>query len=247
MVTGGNTGIGAAIVAAFARAGGNVAMDFVSNRDANAAIVADAADAGGRVVPVDADITAQAGLERIRDAALEAFGRIDVWVNNAGLETRHSLLETSEADFDRVIAVDLKATFFGTQVAARQFLAQGGPGVVVNVSSVHEDWPMPGNTTYCVAKGGVRMLTRTAGVELGGHGIRVVNVAPGAVDTPINTATMADPDQRARLTDAIPLHAVATPEQIADVVVFAASPQAAYMTATTIVVDGGIMQGSVGL
>ncbi len=247
VVTGGNTGIGAAVVAAFARAGANVIMDYVSHPDANDAIVATAAEHGGHVVPVRADITTRAGLDELRDTAVREHGRLDVWVNNAGVEMRQSLLQTTEDDFDTVMAVNLKAAYFGTQVAAQQFVDQGGPGVVVNVSSVHEDWPMPGNAAYCAAKGGVRMLARTAGVELGPQGIRVVNVAPGAVDTPINTTTMDDPDQRRRLVQAIPLRAVAEPEQIADMVVFVASPRASYLTATTVFVDGGIMQGSVGL
>ncbi|HEV7195596.1 MAG TPA: SDR family oxidoreductase, partial [Pedococcus sp.] len=124
---------------------------------------------------------------------------------------------------------------------------QGGGGVVVNISSVHEDWPMPGNAPYCVSKGGMRMLTRTAGVELGTHGIRVVGVGPGAVDTPINQSTSSDPAKVAALDAAIPLGRMANPTEIAETVVFLASDRGGYATATTVFVDGGIMQGSVGL
>lgn len=106
---------------------------------------------------------------------------------------------------------------------------------------------MPGNIAYCVAKGGLRMLTRTAGVELAGHGIRMINVAPGAVDTPINRVTEDDPEALARLEAAIPLGRVAQPSEIADLVVVLASSAGSYLTATTVVVDGGITQGSVGL
>src|SRR5262249_15043093 len=126
-------------------------------------------------------------------------------------------------------------------------IAQGDGGLVINMSSVHEDWPMPGNIAYCVSKGGVRMLTRTAGVELGEHGIRMINVAPGAVSTPINASTEADPDQMKKLDAAIPLGRMAKASEIADVVVFLASGNAGYMTSTTVTVDGGIAQGSVGL
>jgi glucose 1-dehydrogenase len=126
-------------------------------------------------------------------------------------------------------------------------IKQGGGGHIINISSVHEDWPMPGNVAYCCAKGGVRMLTRTAGVELAPHGIRVVNVGPGAVNTPIDAATLADPQQKARLDAAIPLGRVAEPVEIANMVVWLSSDQASYGTATTYFVDGGIMQGSVGL
>ncbi|MEO7132296.1 MAG: SDR family oxidoreductase, partial [Dermatophilaceae bacterium] len=155
--------------------------------------------------------------------------------------------DSTEADFDKVLAVNLKSAFFGSQIAAKQFIAQGGGGVIVNITSVHEDWTMPGNTPYCVSKGGMRMLTRNAGVELGPHGIRVLGVGPGAVDTPINAKTTADPEALAKLNAAIPLGRVAKPEEIGETVAFLASDQASYLTATTIFVDGGIMQGSVGL
>ena len=100
-------------------------------------------------------------------------------VNNAGIETRTSILDTTEAQYEKVLAINLKSAFFGTQLAAKQMIAQGGGGRIINITSVHEDWPMPGNTAYCVSKGGMRMLTRTAGVELGPHGITVVGVGPG--------------------------------------------------------------------
>jgi glucose 1-dehydrogenase len=145
------------------------------------------------------------------------------------------------------LAVNLKSAFFGTQFAAKQFIDQKTPGLVINISSVHEEWPMPGNIAYCVSKGGTRMLTRTAGVELGKYGIRVVNVAPGAVDTPINTSTTADPEKLKELEGAIPVGRLAEPEEIAEMVVFLASGKSSYMTATTVFIDGGIMQGSVGL
>ena len=118
---------------------------------------------------------------------------------------------------------------------------------MVNISSVHEDWPMPGNLTYCVSKGGMRMLTRTAGVELGPQGVRVVSVAPGAVNTPINEQTMKDDSLRQKLENSIPLRHVADPQEIGDVVAFVVSDGGKYMTATTVFVDGGIMHGSVGL
>jgi len=141
----------------------------------------------------------------------------------------------------------MKSAFFASQAAAKQFIEQGGGGLILNISSVHEEWPMPGNIAYCVSKGGMRMLTRTAGVELGPHGVRMVNIAPGAVDTPINASTTSNKDLLGKLQDAIPLRKLADPSDIADVAVFLASGRAAYMTSTTVTVDGGISQGSVGL
>ena len=168
-------------------------------------------------------------------------------VNNAGIETRTSVLDTTEAQFEKVMAVNLKSAFFGTQLAAKQMIAQGGGGRIINMTSVHEDWPMPGNTAYCLSKGGMRMLTRTAGVELAPHNVLVVGVGPGAVNTPINAQTIADPAALAKLDSAIPIGRMAEPEEIASVVAFLAGDGASYLTATTIFADGGIMQSSPGL
>jgi glucose 1-dehydrogenase len=198
-------------------------------------------------IGVEADVSRIAELQALIDATVAKFGRVDIMVNNAGVETRTSVLDTTEDQYDKVLAINLKSAFFGTQIAARQMIAQGGGGRIINITSVHEDWPMPGNTAYCLAKGGMRMLTRTAGVELAPHGIRVVGVGPGAVATPINLSTMNDPALLAKLNAAIPLGRLAEPEEIANVVVFLAGDGASYLTATTIFADGGIMQSSVGL
>jgi NAD(P)-dependent dehydrogenase (short-subunit alcohol dehydrogenase family) len=139
------------------------------------------------------------------DTAVKEFGRVDIMVNNAGVETRTSILDTTEAQYEKVLAINLKSAFFGTQLAAQQMIKQGGGGRIINITSVHEDWPMPGNTAYCLSKGGMRMLTRTAGVELAPHNILVVGVGPGAVATPINKATMQDPALLQKLNNAIPL------------------------------------------
>lgn len=247
VVTGGNSGIGEAIVTAAATAGANVVIDYIVHPEETSALIAKIEAAGGRAVGVQADVSTAAGLHAMVKIAVDTFGRLDALVNNAGVETRTSILDTTEQDYQRVLDINLKSAFFGTQFAAKQFIAQGGGGIILNISSVHEDWPMPGNIAYCVSKGGIRMLTRTAGVELGPHGIRVVNIGPGAVATPINQSTMNDPAKMKTLDAAIPLGRMAQPKEIADMVIFLASGQAAYMTATTVFLDGGIMQGSVGL
>jgi len=247
IVTGGNSGIGEAIVLEAAAEGANIVIDYVANPNETVTIIDKVEAAGGHAVGVDADVSKPIDLHRMVETAVSSFGRLDVIVNNAGVETRTSILDTDEEQYDRVLNINLKSAFFGTQFAAKQFIKQGGPGLVINISSVHEEWPMPGNAAYCVSKGGTKMLTRTAGVELGPHGIRVVNVAPGAVATPINTSTMNDPVKLKELDASIPLGRMAQPAEIADTVVFLASDKAGYMTATTVFVDGGIMQGSVGL
>jgi glucose 1-dehydrogenase len=247
IVTGGNSGIGEAIVLGAAAEGANLVIDYVAHPDETTEIIDRIERAGGKAVGVKADVSQVADLERMVATAVENFGRLDVLVNNAGMETRTSVLDTTEEQFEKVMEVNLKSAFFGLQFAAKQFIAQGDGGIVINISSVHEDWPMPGNTPYCVSKGGMRMLTRTAGVELGPHNIRVVNVGPGAVATPINRSTMESPEKMAALDAAIPLGRMAEPDEIAQTVVFLASGKGGYLTSTTVFVDGGIMQGSVGL
>lgn len=247
IVTGGNSGIGEAIVLAAAAAGANIVIDYIKDSDETASLIKHVESLGVKAVGVKADVSKVADLQAMVDTAVSAFGRLDILVNNAGIETRTSILETTEEQYDRVMDINIKSAFFGTQLAAKQFIAQKSGGVVVNMSSVHEDWPMPGNVAYCVSKGGTRMLARTAGVELGERGIRVLNVAPGAVETPINRSTIEDPKKLKQLNAAIPLGRMAKPAEIADLVIYLASGSAGYMTATTVFTDGGIMQGSVGL
>jgi glucose 1-dehydrogenase len=247
IVTGGNSGIGQAIVLELARQGARVVIDYLFHPEATEALQQRIAKLGSQAIGVKADVSKIADLQKLVDAAVSKFGRLDIMVNNAGIETRTSVLDTSEAQYDEVLAVNLKSAFFGTQIAAKQMIKQGGGGRIINVTSVHEDWPMPGNTAYCLAKGGIRMLTRTAGVELARHNILVVGVGPGAVATPINLSTMNDPTKLAQLDAAIPLRRMARPEEIASVVGFLAGDGASYITATTVFTDGGIMQSSVGL
>ena len=247
IVTGGNSGIGKAIVQYLAELGAQVVIDYRSHPEATEELEREIGSYGGCSFGVQADVSKLEDLQRLIDAAVAQYGRLDVMVNNAGVETRTSVLDTTPEQYDKVLNVNLRGVFFATQYAAKQMIAQGGGGRIINISSVHEDWPMPGNTAYCLAKGGVRMLTRTAALELAPHGITMVNVGPGAVATPINDSTMNNPELMAKLNAAIPLGRMARPEEIAKVVGFLASDGASYITATTIFADGGIMQSSPGL
>ena len=247
IVTGGNSGIGLAIALELARQGANIVIDFVSHPEAADALQKQIIALGDQAISVKADVSKVAELQTLVDTAVQKFGHLDIMVNNAGVETRTSILDTTEAQYEKVLAINLKSAFFGTQLAARQMIKQGGGGRIINISSVHEDWPMPGNTAYCLSKGGMRMLTRTAGVELAPHNILVVGVGPGAVATPINLSTMNDPALLKKLDSAIPLGRMAKPEEIGSVVAFLAGDGASYVTATTIFTDGGIMQSSPGL
>jgi len=247
IVTGGNSGIGRAIVLELARQGAGIVIDYVAHPEATEALEKQVVALGDRVIGVKADVSRITDLQNLFATAVNEFGRVDIMVNNAGVETRSSILDTTEEQYEKVLSINLKSAFFGTQLAARQMIKQGGGGRIINISSVHEDWPMPGNTAYCLSKGGMRMLTRTAGVELAPHNILVVGVGPGAVATPINIGTMNDPVLLKKLDNAIPLGRMAKPEEIANLVAFLAGDRASYLTATTIFADGGIMQGSPGL
>lgn len=247
VVTGGSSGIGESIVRTLAARGASVGVGYRSHPEAAENTVQLIEKEGGQAIAIQGDVSVVSDLEKLISGTVEAFGRLDVMVNNAGIETRTSTLDTSEAEYDRVMAVNLKSAFFGTQLAAKQMIEQGEGGRVINMSSVHEDWPMTGNAPYCLSKGGMRMLTRNAGVELAPHGITVVGVGPGAVGTPINKETLADPELMKELTDTIPLGRIAETSEIADLVAWLASDEASYVTATTIFADGGMIQFSPGL
>jgi len=247
IVTGGNSGIGAGIVLELAKQGANIVIDYIVNPEAAEAIEKQVAAFGDQVISVDADVSKIADLQKLVDSAVIKFGRVDIMVNNAGIETRTSILDTTEQQYERVLAINLKSAFFGTQIAAKQMIKQGKGGRIINITSVHEDWPMPNNIPYCLSKGGMRMLTRTAGLELAKHNILIIGVGPGAVATSINLPTMKDPKLMQELDSAIPLGRMAKPEDIASVVAFLAGDGASYMTATTVFVDGGIMHSSTGL
>lgn len=247
IVTGGNTGIGAAIVLELAKQGASIVIDYVVNPNATLELEARVKALEDQVIGVEADVSKVADLQKLMDTAVKNFGRVDILVNNAGIETRTSVLDTTEAQYERVLAINLKSAFFATQIAAKQMIKQGEGGHIINITSVHEDWPMPNNTAYCLSKGGMRMLTRTAALELAKYNILITAVGPGAVATPINTSTMQNPALLQKLDDVIPVGRMAQPDEIAKVVAFLAGEGASYMTATTVFVDGGLMHQSPGL
>ncbi|GAA4124756.1 glucose 1-dehydrogenase [Knoellia locipacati] len=212
----------------------------MSEPEAAQAIVDDIVGAGGAAVGCEADVSKVADLQRLVDTAVSEFGRLDVMVNNAGVELGETLATLTEEKYDLLMGVNLKGAVFGSKLAAEQMRRQGDGGVIVNITSTHEDWPMPSDLAYCVSKGGMRMLTRTSGVELGPDRIRVVGVGPGAIDTPINDDDT--PAETKALEAAVPLGYIGTPQEMGRVVCWAASDAASYVTATTVMADGGLMQ-----
>jgi glucose 1-dehydrogenase len=241
LVTGAGSGIGYAIADRFGREGAAVAINYLGHSDDAQALARDLEATGTKAIALEADVSDAAAVESLIAHIVERFGRLDVLVNNAGIEKSQPLLEVDESSWDRTLAVDLKGPFLCLQAAARR-MKDGGGGSIVNISSIHEDLPFPGYTPYAAAKGGLRMLMRNAAVELAEFGIRVNNIAPGAIATPINAATLADPAKVKRLQQIVPLMRLGKPEEVADVALFLASDRSAYVTGSTYYVDGGLIR-----
>lgn len=241
IVTGGSLGIGAGIVRRLAAEGVAVTLDYHTHSQQADEIANEIRGNGGKALVVQADVSQTADVQRLVTETVQTHGRLDILVNNAGIEEPTPFMDVTEASFDRQVGVDLKGPYFASQAAAKQMVAQGGGGVIINISSVHEELPMVGNAVYCAAKGGLRMLTRTLANELAPLGIRIVNIGPGAIETPINAATLNDPVRIKALLAEIPAKRVGKPEDVANAVVWLASDQASYVTGTTLFVDGGLM------
>ncbi|MGH9733815.1 MAG: SDR family NAD(P)-dependent oxidoreductase [Candidatus Acidiferrales bacterium] len=240
IVTGASTGIGKAIAIEMARRGASVVVNYIGKPDPAQDVVKAIESGNGAAVAIEADVSNSQQVTRMVAQTVSRFGHIDVLVNNAGIEKDIPFLDLPEAEWDKIIAVDLKGPFLCTQAAARE-MAKRKKGTVVNISSVHEDLPFPGYAPYCAAKGGLRMLCRDLALELAKYNINVVNVAPGAIDTPINDATMKDPEKVLALKREIPLGRVGQPADVANLVCYLASDDASYITGTTVVIDGGLM------
>ena len=243
VVTGAATGIGRAIATQFVRDGAKVVIDYVGASD-KADDLAHALGTIGSAVAVAADVSDEQQVDMLVEHAVKTFGRLDVFVNNAGIEKKYPFLETPTEYWHKVLAINLTGPFLCSRRAAKQMVAQGGGGRIINISSVHEDVTMPTNAAYCATKGGLRMLMRTIAVELAPHGITVNNIAPGAVDTPMDASLKQNQDAMAALLNEIPLHRMAQPQEIADLCAFLASDKAAYVTGATYVIDGGLMRKS---
>ncbi len=240
LVTGASTGIGKAIALEAARQGARVSVNYIGERSPADAVVQEIEQGGGQALAVLADVSQSDQVNRMVQATVDRFGRLDVLVNNAGVEKQAPFLEKSEDEWDRVIAVDLKGPFLCAQAAARVMVKQQIAGTVINISSVHEDLAFPGYVAYCAAKGGLRMLCRDLALELAPYHINVVNVAPGAIATPINRETLQDPAKLAALEREIPLGRIGEPEEVAKLVAYLASDEASYITGTTVTIDGGL-------
>jgi len=247
LVTGGSSGIGQAIAVRFAEHGANVAINYLTSPD-EAAETAREVEAcihkvrghGVRDMLVQGDVSKEDDAVRMVRETVDGLGSLDVLVNNAGIQISRPSHELSQADFEKVLDVNLKGAFLCAREAIKRFLAAGTPGVIVNVSSVHQLIPKPDYLGYSVSKGGMQNLTRTLALEYAGHDIRVNAIGPGATITPINRAWVDDPDKAEQVAQHIPLGRAGTADEMAGIVCFLASEDAAYITGQTFFVDGGL-------
>lgn len=242
IVTGAATGIGKAIAMGMAKEGASVVIDYVGDPKLANEAAQGIQNAGGKAIAMEADISNPEQVNTLVQQSLKALGRLDIFVNNAGLEYKHPFTEYPFELWQKVIAVDLTGPFLCAQAAAKAMIAQGSGGRIINISSIHEDLPMPTNAPYCAAKGGLRMLMRTIAVELAPHKITVNNIAPGAIYTPIDADVEADQKFEQALMAEIPLGRWGKPEEVADLAIFLASDAAGYCTGSTFFIDGGMLR-----
>ena len=242
IITGSGQGIGQGIAERFAQDGAKVVIDYIGSADGAEETLKAVQAAGSEGIMVQADITSPDDRQKLIHAAVTAYGTIDILVNNAGIEKKAAFWEVSEADYDKVLAVNLRGPFFLTQVFVNKLRELKKKGSIVNISSVHEDMSFPGFSTYCLSKGAMRMFTRNLSVELGPLGITINNVAPGAIATPINKNLMENKDEVSALLNNIPIGRIGTISDVAGLASFLASDDAAYITGSTYVIDGGLMR-----
>lgn len=239
IVTGSGSGLGSGIALRFAEAGAAVTVNYRSSAAGAQAVVRQIEAASGRAIAVQADVTQKAEVERLVAQTIEAFGRLDVLINNAGLYPLASLLEMTEAEWEAVVDSNLRSTFLCTQAAAKQMIAQGQGGAIVNIASIEAENPAPLHSHYNAAKGGVVMHTAAAANELGLYGIRVNSVSPGLIWR--EGIEQGWPDGVERFLKAAPLGRLGRPDDIADACLFLASPAARWITGANLRVDGGVM------
>ena len=241
LVTGASYGVGAATALALARAGHDVAIT-ATRADNLGDTAARLAEAGARVVPLALDLRAQESVTRAFGEALAALGRLDLLVNNAAVNLRRRAVDVTPDEWDEVLQTNARGTFFLCQQAARHWIAQRQPGCIVNVASAHAFVGAAERSTYGISKAAVVHMTKMLAVEWGDHAIRVNAVAPGRMqtDSPSRAEKGSDPAYMAAMLERIPLHRLATPEEVAAGVCWLASPAAASVTGQTLVLDGGL-------
>ena len=242
VITGSGSGIGQAIAERLASEGASCVIDYVDHVEEAQQTLDNIKAAGGKAVLVQADVSVVADCTRLIESAWSELGSCDILVNNAGIEKAANFTDVTEAEYDAVLGVNLKGAFFLSQAFVRKLIAAKKPGRIINISSVHEDMVFPHFSTYCASKGAMRMVMRDLAVELGPSGITVNNIAPGAINTPINKSLLADKPKLDALLANIPLGRLGEPGEVAGVAAFLASDDGAYVTGSTYFIDGGLIR-----
>jgi glucose 1-dehydrogenase len=241
LVTGSSQGIGQAVAVRLAEEGADVVINYRSHPEGAKRVVEQIEGLGRRALSIQADLSQIKELQRLVSDGVAALGKLDILVNNAGVEKSADFWDVTEEDYDLVLNVNLKGLFFTTQAFVQHLRATKRPGKVINMSSVHEELPFPHFAAYCASKGGVKMLTRDLAIELAPLGITVNSIAPGAIETPINTQLLHNPSKLNNLLSNIPLNRLGQPTDVAAAAAFLASDDANYITGTTLFVDGGLL------
>lgn len=244
VITGAGTGIGQAIAIAMAKAGASIVVDYVGKAEIAQDTIEQINKISGRVIGVDADISNPDDVAMLIKTTVDTYGRLDIFVNNAGIEKKFAFIDYPLDEWQKIMAVNLTGPFLCSQAAAKQMITQGNGGRIINISSIHEDLPLLTNAPYCASKGGLRMLMRTIAVELAPHKITVNNIGPGAIYTPIDKDVEADKTMNDAILAEIPLGRWGQPEEIGDLAVFLASDKASYITGSTHFIDGGMLRNA---
>jgi glucose 1-dehydrogenase len=240
LVTGSNQGIGAACAIKLAEQGADLIIHGTEHDERADKVISQIKAHGRKVVFLEADLSDTSNAIRLMNEAIAVYGTVDILVNNAGMEIRADFTDITEEDYDQIMNVNLKSVFFGIQTFVKYRQSVGGSGVIINMSSVHEEIVFPHFTAYCVSKGGLKMLTRNLATELAPYQIRVNNIAPGAIATPINQSLLNNKEQLEQVLQNIPLRKMGQPEDVANLVAFLASDEASYVTGSTYFIDGGL-------
>lgn len=241
LVTGASKGIGDATAKRLADEGAAVVINYVGSADDAHELAEGICGGGGRAVAIQADVSREADVGDLFAQAREQFGRVDVLINNAGVENECALKDMSLEDWQRVIDVNLTGAFLCCREFVRPLLDEGARGVIVNVSSVHEVIPWRGFSHYCASKGGLKLFAQSIAYELAPHGIRVVAIAPGAIATPINEEMLNDPEERGKVEGQIPWGRIASADEVASAIAWLAGPEADYVVGSTLFLDGGML------
>ena len=242
VITGSSTGLGKSMAIRFATEKAKVVVNYRSKEEEANSVLEEIKKVGGEAVAVKGDVTVESDVINLVQSAIKEFGKLDVMINNAGMENPVSSHEMSLSDWNKVIDTNLTGAFLGSREAIKYFVENDIKGTVINMSSVHEKIPWPLFVHYAASKGGMKLMTETLALEYAPKGIRVNNIGPGAINTPINAEKFADPEQRADVESMIPMGYIGEPEEIAAVAAWLASSEASYVTGITLFADGGMTQ-----